>query len=348
VKDSQKSSLADGPGHRLLTSRQAALRLQIGTSTLNRWADEGLVRCLRTAGGHRRFDSDMIESLLQERWQLQAMTGESTLEGQALVAPAERRSPGPLRRPSPGQPLPQAEQDSAEQWAELLLQSKEALGFRGQLLAARARLGSFASVADKIAPALGAVGLRWERGEISIVEEHLASARLTRAIAGIVEAMPLLMDARAALLATPEPEEHTLGLALAELVVREAGLRSHFIGARTPIEALRREIARGRPALVVLSASALLSDPASLEEILEQLAPTLLAAGASLVLGGSATWPKQPLTCAPPATRSEGPLRFASFVSFGAYLRARFGEGAEEQRSEPEPETERSLKLASS
>ena len=39
----------------LITSTEAARRLGVAVSTIKRWADDGTLPCVRTAGGHRRF-----------------------------------------------------------------------------------------------------------------------------------------------------------------------------------------------------------------------------------------------------------------------------------------------------
>lgn len=39
----------------LITTRAAAGLLGVGTTSIKRWADDGTLACVRTAGGHRRF-----------------------------------------------------------------------------------------------------------------------------------------------------------------------------------------------------------------------------------------------------------------------------------------------------
>lgn len=49
-----------------LTPRAACERLGISPRTLSRYVDRGRLHPERTAGGHRRFDSDEIDQLLAE------------------------------------------------------------------------------------------------------------------------------------------------------------------------------------------------------------------------------------------------------------------------------------------
>lgn len=42
-------------GHNYLSTREAAELLGVGTTSIKRWAEEGTLPCIKTAGGHRRF-----------------------------------------------------------------------------------------------------------------------------------------------------------------------------------------------------------------------------------------------------------------------------------------------------
>ena len=41
--------------HDYLSTREAAHVLGVGTTSIKRWAEEGSLHCIKTAGGHRRF-----------------------------------------------------------------------------------------------------------------------------------------------------------------------------------------------------------------------------------------------------------------------------------------------------
>jgi excisionase family DNA binding protein len=47
-----------------LTSSQAAARLQVSAKTVTRWANQGRLQHRRTLGGHRRFDPELIDALV--------------------------------------------------------------------------------------------------------------------------------------------------------------------------------------------------------------------------------------------------------------------------------------------
>lgn len=48
----------------LLSTNEAAAMLNVGASTVKRWADEGRLQCVKTAGGHRRFPRSAVAEML--------------------------------------------------------------------------------------------------------------------------------------------------------------------------------------------------------------------------------------------------------------------------------------------
>jgi putative two-component system response regulator len=58
---------APDPGPAPITLQEAAATLGVSASRLRRWADEGRIPAVRTAGGHRRFPIDAVRRLAAER-----------------------------------------------------------------------------------------------------------------------------------------------------------------------------------------------------------------------------------------------------------------------------------------
>jgi methanogenic corrinoid protein MtbC1 len=164
----------------------------------------------------------------------------------------------------------------------------------GRLLEARARLGSWWNVADELGTVLAEMGRQWESGQLTIAEEHVASNALSRGLARIGDALPMRVDGPRCLLACAGEDEHTLGLALAELCLREIGWTPLWLGRRTPLGEVVRLVNEGEVAMVALSASSLLADAKALREVSDEVGAACQARGIRLVLGGAGAWPQEP------------------------------------------------------
>jgi excisionase family DNA binding protein len=245
-------------GDERLTSADAAEFLNVGVSTIKRWADEGVLPCLRTAGGHRRFER-------------------SALTEQAARTLAKSLS-----------------QTETARWTGTLLAGGSAHQVAGALHGARHRLGAWWRVARELGLVLAEIGRRWAEGDVSIVEEHSASERLTRGLTLVMESMPTPPDARCVLLLTAEGEEHTLGLALVELCAREVGWVSQWCGRGTPLAALEGTLSAKEIDLVAVSASTHSQDSEELAAQCTQLEELTEPKGTMLVLGGGGAWPSVP------------------------------------------------------
>ena len=252
----------------LLTTQEVARRAGVGATAVKRWTDAGLLACVRTAGGHRRFARREVERFL-------------------------RANPG-------------AAEPAREPWLGALLEGGDPRALEALLLAERARAGAWHRVASTAGAALEALGRQWADGAVSILQEHQASERLARALARTCDGIPLAPEAPRALLACAEGDEHTLGLSLAELVLREAGWASVWAGRRAPLDELGPALSRTGARLLVVSASAASSDPLALRRQAEALGQVARTGGVSLAMGGEGAWPVRPRTGA----------RFRAFDAF--------------------------------
>ena len=178
-------------------------------------------------------------------------------------------------------------------FVDRLLQDDDALRLQAELLQQRARLGAWWRVAEGLGPELEALGRRWEEQRIGVVEEHLASERLHRALARCTEALPARPSAPRALLAVAEGEEHLLGLALVDLCLREEGWNTRWSGRRTPAGEIAALVERHAVEAVILSASVVSPrDVLAAEAAL--LAEPCRRSGVHLLMGGAGPWPEPP------------------------------------------------------
>jgi MerR family transcriptional regulator, light-induced transcriptional regulator len=154
-----------------------------------------------------------------------------------------------------------------------------------------------------IAPAMHEIGVLWERGAITVADEHLATALTHRVLAALRP--PIRAETRAngldraggrVMLAAVEGEQHALGLRMAADVLEDRGFRTIYLGADVPTEALLRAVASLSPDVLALSATMPESAPT-----MERVAGEARSAHPrlSLLLGGQA---------APPDVKGAGTL----------------------------------------
>jgi DNA-binding transcriptional MerR regulator len=105
-----------------------------------------------------------------------------------------------------------------------------------------------------VLPLLRELGEGWERGEVSIAQEHFASHLVRGRLLGLARGWDRGSGPRAVLACPPE-ERHDLGLLIFGLALREHGWRITFLGGDTPVETLAETVERLVPEAVVLSAT---------------------------------------------------------------------------------------------
>lgn len=246
----------------LLTTREAAKVLGVGTTSIKRWADSGLLRCVKTPGGHRRFPRDAVESFHA-----------IDQGGHGGAEATQGRVDFWMRRLRDGMGV-----------SDIVKQLNKEL--RGQ--------GAWFEVADSLSMVLEELGRSWVRGDVSVVQEHIISERLMRAFARVAETLSVPANAPTCMLMAAEGEEHTLGLSLAELCLREAGWNTSWVGRKTPVHVACEHILSRDVDMVAVSASEYLGESSVLGDQVERLGRACERRGIPLVLGGMGQWPEEP------------------------------------------------------
>ncbi len=142
-----------------------------------------------------------------------------------------------------------------------------------------------------IAPAMHEIGALWERGAITVADEHQATALTNRVLAAL---RPPPGDAASpqrgrALLAAVEGEQHALGLRMAADLLEDAGYETVYLGADVPTDALMRAVKTFSPDLVALTATMQALAP-QLEAVAGELRGAHPQLG--LLIGGQAASPR--------------------------------------------------------
>jgi MerR family transcriptional regulator, light-induced transcriptional regulator len=142
-----------------------------------------------------------------------------------------------------------------------------------------------------IAPAMHQIGELWERGALTVADEHLATALTNRILAALRPLPGKASPPRRgrALLAAVEGEQHALGLRMAADLLEDAGYDTIYLGADVPTGALLQAVESLSPNLVAMTATM-----ATLAPRLEAVAAELRRAYPDLgvLVGGQAAPPR--------------------------------------------------------
>ena len=110
---------------------------------------------------------------------------------------------------------------------------------------------------DVLLPYLHGLGERWDRGEITVAQEHFATNVVRGRVAALGRGWGRGAGPRA-LLACPPGEWHDIALLAFGVVLYRSGWRVHYLGADTPMPDLIHTATAAPPEFVVLAST----DPA--------------------------------------------------------------------------------------
>jgi methanogenic corrinoid protein MtbC1 len=193
----------------------------------------------RTQGGFRLYGEDDVARVLAMR---------ANLERGLFAAEAARLALADDVGDEPAAPGPVVD---ADELAAALDRFDEA-GAQRALDSLLAALTLDVVLRDVLLPYLHELGERWERGEVSVAQEHFASNLIRGRLMSLARSWDRGMGPRA-LLACVEGERHDLPLVCFGLALRGHGWRISYLGADTPIASLAEALRTLAPDAVVVS-----------------------------------------------------------------------------------------------
>jgi len=104
-------------------------------------------------------------------------------------------------------------------------------------------------------PLASAMGEAWESGSLAVFEEHILTQHLERAIHAAMRPLPVVQQWPRVLLATVDPERHTLGLLMVNALLALVGTPCVWLGP-TPLDELAKAASFQHADAVALSFSA--------------------------------------------------------------------------------------------
>jgi methanogenic corrinoid protein MtbC1 len=104
-------------------------------------------------------------------------------------------------------------------------------------------------VLEILAPVLRAVGEEWQRGRITVWQEHLLSTLIRNTAGALPQAA---QNGDAMLFATPPFELHEFGITLAAILASAHGWRTANLGTGVPAKEIVHAVRRLKPKIVVV------------------------------------------------------------------------------------------------
>lgn len=221
-----------------LTIGQVSALVGVPVPTLRSWHERyGVATPARTPGGHRRYGPEDVQVLHAMR----AAVGRGLAAGTAAQA---------VRAPSGDPDVP------LSLLTELLdrAAAHDQGGVMQVLDEAEQAVGVDRTVDRLLVPALREIGDRWERGQLDVGVEHLATAAAQRWIARRTAMSTPRRGPAPVILAAAPDNRHTVALEALGLLLHDRGWPTCQLGADTPVPALLRAVNAVRPQAVVVTA----------------------------------------------------------------------------------------------
>lgn len=308
------STLSDAPVFNLkVVVKETGLK----PDTLRVWERRyGIPDPNRTTGGHRLYSERDIAMLnwLQARkeeglsisraaalWKRLESEGEDPLETDIAALEA---GPDFLAIPLAGDSISQLRRE----WVKACLAFSEVQSEQ-TLSQAFAILPAETVVLELMLGGMKAIGEGWYGGEISVQQEHFASAIVTRRLNALLLAAPPPTRPGRILVACPPGEEHTIGPLAFSWILRRRGWDVIYLGANVPLERFHAVLESVDPDIVALSAQRLYTATNSMD-----MAAAVMDAGIPVVYSGTIFNELEDLDWMPGRFLGEGLIESAGLV----------------------------------
>lgn len=266
--------MSEGLAESGVTVAQVAHRLGVAPATLRTWDRRyGVGPSAHEAGSHRRYtEEDLARLAVMRRLVVSGVPAQQA----AIVAKA-----API---SLDEPLPLPKFHDREDVVAAIVRALDAIdsGFvealiRREILAS----GIIKTWNEILVPALVLVGKRWAETGSGIEVEHLFSEIVKRIMRDCTNEIESPRNSKPVLLASIGDEHHCLAIHALAAALAEENIATHFLGARTPVEALADMVRKTHPPVVFLWAQLAKNADYSAMSALPSLRPA-----PRLILGG--------------------------------------------------------------
>lgn len=228
-----------------VTVAEVAHRLGVAPATLRTWDRRyGLGPSSHEAGAHRRYTEEDLARLAVMRRLV--VSGVPAQQAAQLAKTSQVSLDEPL-------PLPKFQ--DREDVVTAIVRALDGIdsGFvealiRREILAS----GIIKTWNEILVPALVLIGKRWEETGSGIEIEHLFSEIVKRVMRDCANEIETPRNPKPVLLASIGEEHHCLAIHALAAALAEENIATHFLGARTPVEAISDMVRKTHPPVVFL------------------------------------------------------------------------------------------------
>ncbi|MDY0018435.1 MAG: MerR family transcriptional regulator [Anaerolineae bacterium] len=265
----------------------------IPAATLRAWERRyGFPEASRTEGGHRLYSEQDVSALqwvkakidqgVQTRQAIEAFQAADKKDGIPTEGETRRRSSVPRRSRRAIGSLPELTDRLIAALIARDLSRADRLLRDGQAFYTPEEL-----ILEVILPTFEGIGVGWEKGEIGVSAEHLATQYLRTHLLTWMRTGPPAYAVPPTILACAPGEWHEAGLLIFGALLRRLRWPIIYLGQSVPLADLERFIEEVRPLAVVLTAMRA-ETAQSLLALPQVFAPTLQAGTTLLAFGGQA------------------------------------------------------------
>lgn len=251
----------------ILSSKQVAEILGVNESSVKRWADNGMLNCFKTPGGHSKFKKeDLLLFSSKYSFELKSDINDSSLEKKQNNDVDFRIIVDLL-------------------YKKLFVASEsEITDFLYSLHLSGISLVELYD--NVIAKTMFKVGEKWKHKEITVAQEHIAANKIIKSLIKLhdkIASMPF--NGLKALCGSLEDEFHELSLLSVSNVLNYYGWKVVYVGANVPLKAFQSSINEHKPDIVCLSTT-IINNPKKFMSDIGKLYSAANTAGSKLLLGG--------------------------------------------------------------
>jgi len=226
-----------------LNSEEAAKVLGVNVSSIKRWTDEGKLACIRTIGGHRKFQMDHLSNFLTNNKKKASKVNVFEIENRRDLELNYQIFKGNFK------------------YLQSYLTTQALKNHRDEVqqILTGLFLGQYPlhQIYDEVlTPVLHGIGKRWMESKLTVTEEHFASQIIRDAIIrlqGIIS-VPRKKIGKVICL-NLSSELHDIALKMVQNILEIRGFKTYYSGQQTPFMDVEQILTKIKPDRLYISST---------------------------------------------------------------------------------------------